>query len=188
MSRNRGNAGWNLLGDMINTYFTLKAIPYIILILVVFYGAYALLFAKNNAEADETYISSSDYSNYVIDIASNHADSSVISVDTLKSRNTSGIEKVYIYYDFTTQKSYDEYEDIAREEILYVYNAIKDTKIKKEKLMYPSGEDLYFRFRKYEDGQLKEIGSATIFYIFGALDADDYINKTDTIIFDSLKN
>lgn len=188
MRKSTGNSGWDLLGDIINIHLTLKAIPYIILILVVFYGVYALLFAKNNAEADENYISSSDYSNYVIDIALNHTDISEISLDLLKSRESSNLQTVNLYYDFTTHRSYEEYEEIARKELLYVYNEIKDTKIKKEKLMYPSGEDISFTFRIYEDGGAKDIGYAKIFYIFGALDADDYINKTDTIIYDSLKN
>ncbi len=186
MNNNNGNAGWNLLGNMINLFFTLKAIPMIILILVVYYGISAIGMFQNNNNADESYISSSDYSKYVIDIAKNTT-SPEIQLDYEKSLNNSNIDTVYLYYDFISEKDYNTYEEIAYKELEFVYNSIKDTKIKKEKIAYPNGEDISFSFNKTENGKQLEIGRATIFYFFGKLQADEYLNKTETIISEHFK-
>ena len=157
---------------------------YILIILVVFYSWWFIAWKIDNFKGDE-YIPSTKYNDYVINIALNHIDNSIFEFVGEKIDTPSNNE-VVMKYSFTTDIDEKDYEKYAYDEVKYVYDLVKDIKIKKDGFSAPKGKDLIFIFYTNQDKTKKEIGRATIFYYFGKLHGEDYIEGTDKIIFNKI--
>ncbi len=150
----------------------------IIIVLFIFYG-YRFVVWKLDSFKGNDYILSTKYNSYVSDIAENHISKDVFIINRDDTTNDS----VNISYIFNDSVSKDNYEELAYNEVSYVYNSVKDVKIKKDEYTAPKGKDLIFVFYINNNGNYKEIGRATIFYLFGKLDGEDYIEHKDKIIY-----
>lgn len=149
----------------------------IVLFIPIFYGVRFISLNLNPLKGDN-YIASSKYNQFVSNIVEKHIDNNIFSIERDDTTNNT----VTISYYFKENVPPEKYEEYAYNEIYYVYNEIKDIKIKREDLASPSGKDLIFTFYSTENRNKKQIGIVHILYVLGKLDADDYINKTTSII------
>ena len=130
-----------------------RFIPYVLLVVLIFVIINFISWRTDEFTKKDGYIASSEYDKYVTSIANGHIDNDIFEFDY--SISSSNENSITLSYTFKTVHSIEEYESLAYDELSYVYDNVKDIKLKKDSTFAPRGKDLIFVFYTYENGQKK---------------------------------